>query len=147
MAELSKPDSKWSWYLKVFPNYDMLDLPMFWSEATFATLSNTCIHRNVEEDLIKMKKEFADIILPFVQGNRAFFSEKCLDFEYYKQIVAFIMSYSFRDPNEDVSFLAAYFTNPFILTRDVNCKNQAVEKDIFCFEAFLVAALYFKRSS
>lgn len=104
MAELSKPDSKWSWYLKVFPNYDMLDLPMFWSEDTFSTLANTCIHRNIQQDLIKMRTEFDDIILPFVKSNSSLFTEECLTFEYYKKVVAFIMSYSFRDPDEDVRF-------------------------------------------
>ncbi len=32
MHECSNPNSKWSAYLNLFPNYDHLDLPMYWNE-------------------------------------------------------------------------------------------------------------------
>ncbi len=105
MSELNDPNSKWSAYLKLFPNYDMLDLPIFWSESTFEALSNTCVYRNVKTDLVNMKKEFDTIIVPFIKSHQENFSAKCLDFEFYKQIAAFVMAYSFRDPNEEVLFL------------------------------------------
>lgn len=94
----------------------------------YELLRNTCVERNIKVDLVKMKKEFNEIIVPFIQKNMQYFkyqnyflrilffnfnfklkfnfklSEKCLSFDYYKNIVAFIMSYSFRDPSEDVNF-------------------------------------------
>ena len=32
MHECSNPSSKWSAYLNLFPNYEHLDLPMYWNE-------------------------------------------------------------------------------------------------------------------
>ena len=32
MYEMNNPQSNWAPYLKLFPNYDLLDLPMFWTE-------------------------------------------------------------------------------------------------------------------
>ena len=32
MHECSNPTSKWAPYLNIFPNYENLDLPMFWDE-------------------------------------------------------------------------------------------------------------------
>lgn len=102
MSEISEPNSKWSPYLKLFPNYEMLDMPMFWSESSFEMLTNTCVNRNVKIDMVNMQREFESIILPFVKTHKSYFNDKCLEFDHYKQIVAFIMAYSFRDPNEDV---------------------------------------------
>lgn len=49
-----------------------------------------------------MKKEYDEIVVPFIKKHIKKFSEKCLDFSYYQKLVAFIMAYSFTDPNEDV---------------------------------------------
>ena len=32
LYEYTKPDSKWRPYLDLVPDYDLLDLPMFWKE-------------------------------------------------------------------------------------------------------------------
>jgi N-lysine methyltransferase SETD6 len=66
-------------------------------------LKNTCIKLNVEDDLKNMKNEFDQIILPFLTKHKEKFSEKCFHFSYYQKLIAFIMAYSFTDPNEDVN--------------------------------------------
>lgn len=38
MHELSIPNSKWQPYLDLFPNYDYLDLPMFWEKYLLISL-------------------------------------------------------------------------------------------------------------
>jgi hypothetical protein len=66
-------------------------------------LSNTCIIRNVESDLKNINEEYEKVIKPFLTEHKDKFDQnKCIDFEYLKEIIGFIMSYSFRDPNEDV---------------------------------------------
>jgi hypothetical protein len=67
-----------------------------------SSLSDTCIIKNVQTDLENMKKEFDKLIVPFLNDHKEKFTEKCFDFELYKEIAGFIMAYSFRDPNEDV---------------------------------------------
>ncbi len=116
MSETNNPNSNWSSYLKLFPDYEKLDLPMFWDDTTFESLSNTCVYRNVKADLVNMRKEFDTIIVPFIKEHQEFFDLKCLNFEFYKQIAAFIMAYSFRDPNEDVShYITKYFNYSIVL--------------------------------
>jgi len=101
MYEMNNPQSNWAPYLKLFPNYDLLDLPMFWTEPCLNMLEQTCVFRNIQIDLAKMRKEFDSVILPFVQKHKQHFNESCFEFEHYKKITAFIMAYSFRDQNEE----------------------------------------------
>lgn len=101
MYEANNPESKWKSYLHLFPNYDLLDMPMFWDKDNFDKLESTCIHKNVKIDIVNMKNEFETIILPIIKENKQYFSDRCLEFDYYKRIVAFVMSYSFNNPDED----------------------------------------------
>jgi len=103
MYESNNPDSKWKTYLDLFPGYNQLDLPMFWSSFEFENfLNHTCVKDNVLKDFDNMKKEFETIIMPFLKENKEKFSEKCFDFEYYKKLAAFVMAYSFTDPTDDL---------------------------------------------
>ena len=71
MYECNNPESKWSAYLSLFPDYEQLDLPMFWSAFEFENfLNHTCIKQNVSRDFENMKKEFETIIIPFLKDNK-----------------------------------------------------------------------------
>lgn len=73
MYEANNPESKWKSYLRLFPNYELLDMPMFWDKDNFNKLESTCVHQNVKIDLVNMENEFEKIILPIIKENKEHF--------------------------------------------------------------------------
>lgn len=98
LYEYTNPASRWRPYLD-FVDISKLDQPMFWGkdEVDFE-LHGTGIPESVEADMKSMKTEFEEIVLPFVKNNSEVFPNKCQEFELYKQMVAFVMAYSFTEP-------------------------------------------------
>lgn len=48
-------------------------MKLIFSSNHLALLENTCVLRNVQTDLLKMRKEFDEIIAPFVSKNIQYF--------------------------------------------------------------------------
>ena len=59
----------WNYILKIY-NYIF---EINFSSNHLALLDNTCVLRNVQTDLLKMRKEFDEIIAPFVTKNIQYF--------------------------------------------------------------------------
>ncbi|CAC5404604.1 SETD6 [Mytilus coruscus] len=102
MYEYNNPQSKWRPYLDLVPDFKQLDLPMFWTETERKSLlKSTGVIEAVDKDINNISTEFNDIILPFVKKHSDLFGECCLNLEFYKQMVAFVMAYSFTEPPDD----------------------------------------------
>ncbi len=57
MHELNNPESKWSTYLRLFPDYAQFDLPMFWDKYSF-------IKREIQGNI-----DFKSITIDLFQGQ------------------------------------------------------------------------------
>ncbi|XP_052072608.1 N-lysine methyltransferase setd6-like [Mytilus californianus] len=102
MYEYNNPQSKWRPYLDLVPDFKQLDLPMFWTETERKSLlKSTGVIEAVDKDIKNISTEFNDIVLPFVKKHSDLFGECCLNLEFYKQMVAFVMAYSFTEPPDD----------------------------------------------
>ncbi|VDH95937.1 N-lysine methyltransferase SETD6 [Mytilus galloprovincialis] len=102
MYEYNNPQSKWRPYLDLVPDFKQLDLPMFWTETERKSLlKSTGVIEAVDKDLKNISTEFNDIVLPFVKKHSDLFGECSLSLEFYKQMVAFVMAYSFTEPPDD----------------------------------------------
>ncbi|ELT98776.1 hypothetical protein CAPTEDRAFT_151537 [Capitella teleta] len=99
MYEYTSPSSRWKPYFDLVPDFDQLDLPMFWSsDEVKRELKGTGIPSLVESDLLNISKEFNDLVLPFIQKHSNVFSDECKCLKFYKKMVAFVMAYSFTEP-------------------------------------------------
>ncbi|XP_028665376.2 N-lysine methyltransferase setd6 [Erpetoichthys calabaricus] len=102
MFEYNKTDSYWNPYLSMWPDFTVIDQPMFWTkEEREALLRGTGITEAVEKDLQNIEKEYNDIILPFIQTHSDLFDPEKHMLELYKSLVAFVMAYSFQEPIDD----------------------------------------------
>ncbi|CAH1801282.1 unnamed protein product [Owenia fusiformis] len=103
--ESSIPDSKWRPYLEIVPDFDELDLPMFWPmNDVEAELQGTGVISAVKTDIDNINNEFNNIVLPFMKRHAELFPDKIQNLDFYKKMVAFVMAYSFTEPtnqNED----------------------------------------------
>ncbi|KAL5016620.1 hypothetical protein ScPMuIL_006209 [Solemya velum] len=100
MYEYTKPTSKWRPYFDLVPNFAELDLPMLWDESDRERLlQGTGVKQAVETDVTSLTKEFEELVLPFLRKHRDHFDDRCKDIEFYKQMVAFVMAYSFTEPS------------------------------------------------
>ncbi|XP_010142141.1 PREDICTED: N-lysine methyltransferase SETD6, partial [Buceros rhinoceros silvestris] len=79
-----------------------LDHPMFWPEdERRRLLQGTGIPEAVDKDLANIHLEYSSIILPFMRSHPSVFDPKLHTLELYKQLVAFVMAYSFQEPVEE----------------------------------------------
>ncbi|KAL4240291.1 N-lysine methyltransferase setd6 [Mactra antiquata] len=98
MYEYNNPSSFWRPYLDLVPDFKQLDLPMFWSSKERDTLlQGTGVNDAVNTDLQNIENEFTSIVLPYIEKHNDKFSPVCKDIEFYKKMVAFVMSYSFTE--------------------------------------------------
>ncbi|XP_057269861.1 N-lysine methyltransferase SETD6 [Pezoporus wallicus] len=64
-------------------------------------LQGTGIPEAVEKDLANIHLEYSSIIVPFMESHPNVFDPKLHTLELYKQLVAFVMAYSFQEPLEE----------------------------------------------
>eukprot|EP00731_Ephydatia_muelleri_P003609 Em0001g3609a len=96
--------SKWYPYLQLVPNYGSAGPPMLWSESQRDTLlSGTSVLQSVHTDAENIARDYAAIVLPFMQRHTDLFQPHLQSLDLYKQMVAVVMSYSFSDgANPDI---------------------------------------------
>ncbi|XP_066183823.1 N-lysine methyltransferase SETD6 isoform X2 [Sylvia atricapilla] len=64
-------------------------------------LQGTGIPEAVDKDLANINLEYNSIILPFMETHPDIFDPKLHTLELYKELVAFVMAYSFQEPLEE----------------------------------------------
>ncbi|XP_016117050.1 N-lysine methyltransferase setd6 [Sinocyclocheilus grahami] len=102
LYEYTCPQSHWKPYLSLWPDFRTLDQPMFWSEEEREKLlKGTGIPEAVETDLKKLQDEYNNIVLPFMKSHPDLWDPEKHTLELYKSLVAFVMAYSFQEPDED----------------------------------------------
>lgn len=99
MYEYTNPASRWRPYTQLVPDFDELDLPMFWPKSQVDQhLAGTGVVEAVAKDLASITEEFHTLVLPFVKKHANIFPSECQSLEFYKKMVAFVMAYSFTEP-------------------------------------------------
>ncbi|XP_066506130.1 N-lysine methyltransferase setd6 [Hoplias malabaricus] len=102
MYEYTCAESHWRPYLSLWPDFRMLDHPMFWSkEERELLLKGTGIPEAVDTDLANIHKEYNDTVLPFMRLHPELWDPERHTLELYQSLVAFIMAYSFQEPAEE----------------------------------------------
>ncbi|XP_042560636.1 N-lysine methyltransferase setd6 [Clupea harengus] len=102
MYEYTYPQSHWTPYLSLWPNFKAPDHPMFWSkEERDKLLKGTGIREAVETDLTNIQNEYTDIVLPFIRSHLDLWDPEKHTLDLYKSLVAFVMAYSFQEPLEE----------------------------------------------
>ncbi|CAM1320699.1 SETD6 (predicted), partial [Pycnogonum litorale] len=99
LYEYLNPESRWRTYLDVCPDYSQLDHPMFWTDDDLKKeLRGTGVIESVKQDLINIKKEFNEIVGPFIKNHQSVFPKEAHSIDLYKKLVGFVMGYSFTEP-------------------------------------------------
>ncbi|KAM3609785.1 uncharacterized protein V6R79_020304 [Siganus canaliculatus] len=102
LYEYTSSESHWKPYLSLWTDFKTLDHPMFWSkEERDRLLVGTGIPEAVDKDLANIKKEYTDVVLPFIQKHPDLLNPNIHTLELYMKLVAFVMAYSFQEPQED----------------------------------------------
>ncbi|PWA33024.1 hypothetical protein CCH79_00013064 [Gambusia affinis] len=102
LYESTSPESHWRAYLSLWPGFKELDHPMFWSkEERDKLLKGTGIPEAVATDLSNIQREYTDIVLPFIMRHPELWNPNTHTLELYTQLVAFVMAYSFQEPQEE----------------------------------------------
>ncbi|XP_051485210.1 N-lysine methyltransferase SETD6 isoform X3 [Apus apus] len=102
LHEYTASNSPWQPYLSLWKDFRSLDHPMFWpKEERTRLLQGTGIPEAVDKDLANIHMEYSSIILPFMQAHPDLFDPKVHTLELYKELVAFVMAYSFQEPLEE----------------------------------------------
>ncbi|XP_049578165.1 N-lysine methyltransferase setd6 [Syngnathus scovelli] len=102
LYEYTTAQSKWKPYLSLWTDFKMLDHPMFWSkEERDGLLRGTGIPEAVEKDLDNIQREYKDVVLPFITKHPDMWNTSTHTLELYMQLVAFVMAYSFQEPQEE----------------------------------------------
>ncbi|TDH09166.1 hypothetical protein EPR50_G00083970 [Perca flavescens] len=102
LYEYTSPQSHWKPYLSLWTDFKTLDHPMFWSkEERDRLLSGTGIPEAVDTDLANIQREYSDVVLPFIAKHRDVWNPDTHTLELYTQLVAFVMAYSFQEPQEE----------------------------------------------
>uniref|UniRef100_A0A3Q3EK04 N-lysine methyltransferase SETD6 n=1 Tax=Labrus bergylta TaxID=56723 RepID=A0A3Q3EK04_9LABR len=100
--EYTSPQSHWKPYLSLWTNFKTLDHPMFWSkEERDRLLRGTGIPEAVDTDLANIQKEYTDVVLPFIKKHPDLWDPNTHTMELYTLLVAFVMAYSFQEPQEE----------------------------------------------
>ncbi|XP_035272697.1 N-lysine methyltransferase setd6 [Anguilla anguilla] len=99
MWEYTSPESYWGPYLSLWPDFKVLDHPMFWSEEErVRLLQGTGVPEAVDTDLANIRKEYSDIVLPFMRLHPDLWDPEKHTLQLYTSLVAFVMAYSFQEP-------------------------------------------------
>ncbi|XP_024137966.1 N-lysine methyltransferase setd6 isoform X1 [Oryzias melastigma] len=102
LHEYTSPQSHWKPYLSLWPDFRRLDHPMFWSkEERDELLRGTGVPEAVDKDLSNIQREYEDVVLPFMIRHPDLWNPKRHTGELYTELVAFVMAYSFQEPQED----------------------------------------------
>uniref|UniRef100_A0A3Q3MP08 N-lysine methyltransferase SETD6 n=1 Tax=Mastacembelus armatus TaxID=205130 RepID=A0A3Q3MP08_9TELE len=104
LYEHTSSQSYWKPYLSLWTDFKKLDHPMFWSkEERDRLLRGTGIPEAVDTDLANIYREYTDVVLPFMTRHPDLWNPDTHTLELYTQLVAFVMAYSFQEPQvEDV---------------------------------------------
>ncbi|XP_064375515.1 N-lysine methyltransferase SETD6 isoform X1 [Dromaius novaehollandiae] len=102
LHEYTTSSSHWQPYFSLWQDFRSLDHPMFWpEEERTRLLQGTGISEAVDKDLVNIHLEYSSIILPFMECHPDIFDPKLHTLELYKELVAFVMAYSFQEPLEE----------------------------------------------
>ncbi|XP_070686861.1 N-lysine methyltransferase setd6 [Pempheris klunzingeri] len=102
LYEYTSSQSRWKPYLSLWTNFKTLDHPMFWSkEERDRLLRGTGIPEAVDTDLANIQREYTDVVLPFITKHPDLWRPDTHTLELYTQLVAFVMAYSFQEPQEE----------------------------------------------
>uniref|UniRef100_A0A3Q2TPJ0 N-lysine methyltransferase SETD6 n=1 Tax=Fundulus heteroclitus TaxID=8078 RepID=A0A3Q2TPJ0_FUNHE len=102
LYESTSSQSHWKPYLSLWPDFKALDHPMFWSkEERDKLLKGTGVPEAVAKDLSNIQREYRDVVLPFMTRHPELWNPHTHTLELYTQLVAFIMAYSFQEPQEE----------------------------------------------
>ncbi|XP_034061784.1 N-lysine methyltransferase setd6 [Gymnodraco acuticeps] len=102
LYEYTSSQSQWKPYLSLWANFKTLDHPMFWSkEERDGLLRGTGIPEAVETDLANIQREYTNVVLPFIRKHPDLWNPGTHTLELYTQLVAFVMAYSFQEPQEE----------------------------------------------
>ncbi|XP_077373096.1 N-lysine methyltransferase setd6 [Festucalex cinctus] len=102
LYEYTTADSKWKPYLSLWTDFKMLDHPMFWSkEERDGLLKGTGIPEAVDKDLANIQREYRDVVVPFIVKHPDMWNTRTHTLELYTQLVAFVMAYSFQEPQAE----------------------------------------------
>ncbi|CAJ1057481.1 N-lysine methyltransferase setd6 [Xyrichtys novacula] len=102
LYEYTAPQSHWKPYLSLWTNFKTLDHPMFWSkEERDRLLRGTGVPEAVDTDLANIQREYKDVVLPFINKHPDLWNPNTHTLELYTQLVAFVMAYSFQEPQEE----------------------------------------------
>ncbi|KAM9351907.1 N-lysine methyltransferase setd6 [Symphorus nematophorus] len=102
LYEYTSPQSHWRPYLSLWTNFKTLDHPMFWSkEERDRLLRGTGVPEAVDTDLANIQREYTDVVLPFITKHPDLWNPDTHTLELYTQLVAFVMAYSFQEPQEE----------------------------------------------
>lgn len=102
LYEYTSSQSHWRPYLSLWTDFRTLDHPMFWSkEERDRLLRGTGIPEAVDTDLSNIRREYTDVVLPFIARHPDFWNPDTHTLELYTQLVAFVMAYSFQEPQEE----------------------------------------------
>ncbi|KAM3869799.1 N-lysine methyltransferase setd6 [Diretmus argenteus] len=102
LYEYTSPQSHWSPYLSLWTDFRTLDQPMFWSEEERdRLLRGTGVPEAVDTDLTNIQREYTDVVLPFITRHPDLWNPNTHTLELYTQLVAFVMAYSFQEPQAE----------------------------------------------
>lgn len=102
LYEYTSSQSHWKPYLSLWTDFKALDHPMFWSKVERdRLLRGTGIPEAVDRDLTNIQREYTDVVLPFINKHPDLWNHSTHTLELYKQLVAFVMAYSFQEPQEE----------------------------------------------
>ncbi|KAG8012894.1 N-lysine methyltransferase setd6 [Nibea albiflora] len=102
LYEYTSPQSHWKPYLSLWTDFKTLDHPMFWSkEERDRLLRGTGIPQAVDKDLANIQREYEDVVLPFITKHPDLWNPDTHTLDLYTQLVAFVMAYSFQEPQEE----------------------------------------------
>ncbi|XP_047451454.1 N-lysine methyltransferase setd6 [Mugil cephalus] len=102
LYEYTSSQSHWKPYLSLWTDFKTLDHPMFWlKEERDRLLKGTGIPEAVDTDLSNIQKEYTDVALPFMVKHPDLWNSNTHTLELYMKLVAFVMAYSFQEPQEE----------------------------------------------
>lgn len=102
MYEYTSSQSHWKPYLSLWSDFKTLDHPMFWpKEERERLLKGTGVPEAVDRDLENIQREYSDVVLPFIISHPDVWDPKTHSMDLYTQLVAFVMAYSFQEPQEE----------------------------------------------
>uniref|UniRef100_A0A3Q2XK31 N-lysine methyltransferase SETD6 n=1 Tax=Hippocampus comes TaxID=109280 RepID=A0A3Q2XK31_HIPCM len=70
-------------------------------EERDSLLRGTGIPEAVDKDLVNIKREYRDVVRPFISKHPDMWNTRTHTLELYTQLVAFVMAYSFQEPQEE----------------------------------------------